>query len=100
QITDANWVSNNLLNSSAAGAENLKQISETLTLVPYGSATTGNTQIVRSAATPQIVNFNANLLKERALKVIWTVTYSGGMNAQSTTRQTVAIISKGGVAKW
>jgi hypothetical protein len=100
QITDANWVQNNLLNTSAAGTEGLKQLKETLTLVPYDSTSTGNTQIVRSGGTTELRNQNSNLLKENALKVIWTVDYSGGINAQPTTRQTVAIVSKGGVAKW
>ncbi len=100
QITNPTWVSGNLLNNTAAGSENLKHMSETLTLVPHEGTTTANTQIVRTGNSTQVVNHNTNLLKERALKVIWTVTYSGGMNAQTTTRQTVAIISKGGVAKW
>jgi hypothetical protein len=60
----------------------------------------GNTQIVRSGGTTTIVNRNNALLAESAIKVIWTVAYSGGMNSQSTTRQTVAILAKGGVAKW
>ena len=100
QITNADWVSANLLGASAAGSEGLKAMTETLTLVPYDSATIGNTQIVRSGATTTIVNRNTGLLAESALKVIWTVVYSGGMNSQSTTRQTVAIVAKGGVAKW
>jgi hypothetical protein len=100
QVTDADWVSSNLLGSEAAGREGLNQMTETLTLVPYGSDTVGNTQIVRSGGTTTIVNRNDALLAESAIKVIWTVAYSGGMNSQSTTRQTVAILAKGGVAKW
>ena len=100
QVTNADWVSSNLLGSNAAGSESLKQMTETLTLVPYGSSTVGNTQIVRSGGVTQIVNRNSALLAESAMKVIWTVVYSGGMNGQSTTRQTVAILAKGGVAKW
>ncbi len=100
QVTDADWVSSNLLGSEAAGREGLNQMTETLTLVPYGSDTVGNTQIVRSGGTTTIVNRNNALLAESAIKVIWTVAYSGGMNSQSTTRQTVAILAKGGVAKW
>lgn len=100
QITDADWVLGNLLNTNAAGAEGLKQITETLTLVPYGSGTAGNTQLVRTGSTTSIVNRNNALLTESALKVIWTVVYSGGINDNSTTRQTVAILAKGGVAKW
>lgn len=101
QITNADWISNNLLNSSAAGTEGLKHIYETLTLVPYGNGATGTTTlVVRSGNTTRVENRNLNLLSENALKVIWTITYSGGVNAQPTTRRTVAILAKGGVAKW
>ncbi|MFN2508138.1 MAG: hypothetical protein ABR589_05140 [Chthoniobacterales bacterium] len=100
QVTNADWVKANLLNTSAAGSGGLKEISETLTLVPYGSSTGGNTQVVRSGGTTQIVNRNSALLAENAIKVIWTVAYAGGINSQPVTRQTVAILAKGGVAKW
>lgn len=100
QITDPDWASANLLGSEAAGHDGLNQMTETLTLVPYGSATENNTQLVRSGGTTTIVNRNDELLAENAVKVIWTVVYSGGINGQVTTRQTVAILAKGGVAKW
>gem|GEM_PF-1436415 len=100
QITDADWISSNLLGSEAAGHDGLNQMTETLTLVPYGSATENNTQIVRSGGTATIINRNNELLAEHAVKVIWTVVYSGGINSQVTTRQAVAILAKGGVAKW
>jgi hypothetical protein len=100
QITDAAWVRDNLLNTAAAGTDTLRNASETLTLVPYGSSTVGNTQITRTGNTAQIVNQNTNLLTESAMKVIWTVAYSGGVRGEPVTRQTVAIIAKGGVAKW
>ena len=99
QITDADWVSNNLLGSEAAGHDGLNQMTETLLLVPYGSTATGNTQLVRSQGTTTITN-RTGLLAESAIKVVWTIAYRGGTNSQSTTRQTVAILAKGGVAKW
>jgi len=55
---------------------------------------------VRSGGTTQIVNRNDALLTEGAMKVIWAVAYSGGINSTTTKRQTVAILAKGGVAKW
>lgn len=100
QITDADWVRSNLLGAEAAGRDGLNQMTETLMLVPYESETVGNTQIVRSGGTTTIVNRNNALLAENAIKVIWTVAYSGGMNSQPTVRQAVAILAKGGVAKW
>jgi Tfp pilus assembly protein PilV len=99
QVTDANWVKNNLLSTNAAGSDVLRNISETITLVPYGSSTTGNTQLLRTNGTASIVNQTA-LLKEGALKVIWTVSYRGGINSQPVSRQAVAILAQGGVAKW
>jgi Tfp pilus assembly protein PilV len=100
QITDADWVKTNLLATNAAGSDSLKNMTETLTLVPYGSSSTANTQITRTGGSTQIVSRNTNLLTEHAMKVIWTVAYNGGTQGQSTTRQTVAILAKGGVAKW
>lgn len=101
QITDAVWLRDNLLNTTPAGGESLKGMSETLTLVPYGGTSTGNTQLVRdTSGTTSIVNQNSSLLTESAMKVIWTVAYSGGLKGDPVTRQTVAIIAKGGVAKW
>ena len=101
QVTDADWLRTNLLGTDALGSSGLKQKTETLTLIPYDSASTATTQILRSAnGTPMIVSRNSELLKENAMKVIWTVVYSGGINSQTTTRQTVAILGKGGVAKW
>ena len=100
QITNADWVKSNLLNTAAAGGDSLRNVTETLTLVPYGGTSTGNTQLVRSGTNTQIVTRNTNLLTENAVKVIWSVAYSGGNQGKSTSRQTVAILAKGGVAKW
>ena len=55
QITDAAWVRDNLLNIEAAGGDQLKNLVETATLVPYGSTSIGNTQLRRSGGVPTIV---------------------------------------------
>jgi len=99
QVTDADWLQNNLLNSDAPGASLLTSASETLTLVPYGSDSTGNTQITRSNGNASIVNRNSQLLAESAVKVIWSVSYIGAPNGQPYSRQIVAILAKGGVAR-
>jgi Tfp pilus assembly protein PilV len=100
QITDATWIQANLLNTDAAGSNGLKSPSETLTLIPYGSSSTSATQLSRthgSAAT--IITENPSLLTESAVKVIWTVDFTGAPNDRASSRQTVAILAKGGVAK-
>ena len=100
QVTDANWLLTNLLNADAPGASQLKNISETLTLVAYGSSTVGNTQLTRTNGAVNIVANNSALLGENAIKIIWTVNYTAGPNDGIISRQIVAILAKGGVAKW
>jgi uncharacterized protein (TIGR02598 family) len=99
EVTDAAWLRDNLLNVDVAGGEQLKNFVETLTLVPYGSANVGNTQLTRTHGTVTVVNQNSNLLAENAVKVIWTANYTGAPNDHAATRQIVAILAKGGVAK-
>jgi uncharacterized protein (TIGR02598 family) len=99
QITDAAWIRDNLLNIEAPGGEQLKNLIETVMLVPYGSTNIGNTQLRRSLGAATIVTQNANLLLENAVKVIWTVDYTGAPNNHAVTHQIVAILAKGGVAK-
>jgi len=99
QITYASWIQANLLNADAAGSGELKGIPETLTLSPYGSASTANTQLTRNGGAV-VINLNTTgLLTENAVKVVWTVNYLGAPNDRPTIRQTVAILGKGGVAK-
>src|SRR5438105_7815366 len=100
QVTDANWLLANLLNTDAPGVNQLKNCSETLTLVPYGSNTVGNTQLTRTNGAVSIAANNSALLGENAVKIIWTVSYTAAPNDRVISRQIVAILAKGGVAKW
>jgi uncharacterized protein (TIGR02598 family) len=99
QVTDPNWLQTNLLNADAAGTSQLKSVSETLTITPYGSASTGTTQLARTNGAASIVS-TSSLLTENAVKIVWSVNYRGAPNDRANTRQTVAILAKGGVAKW
>ena len=99
EVTDANWLRANLLDADASGSSPLKNLSETLTITAYGSATTGNIQLSRTSGSTTIVNQSTDLLAENAVKVIWTVNYTGAPNSRSVSRQIVAILAKGGVAK-
>jgi len=100
QVTDANWLSTNLLNTDASGANQLKNVNETRTLVPYGSATVGSTQLARINDAASIVSNNSAPLAENAVKIIWSVNYTEAPNDRPISRQIVAILAKGGVAKW
>jgi uncharacterized protein (TIGR02598 family) len=99
QVTDPDWLHDNLLNVDALGGAPLKGLSETLTLISYGSASIGNTQLTRTGGSTTILNRNDQLLVGNAVKVIWTVNYTGSPNDRACSRQIVAILAKGGVAK-
>jgi type II secretory pathway pseudopilin PulG len=99
QVTDADWLQANVLNSAAPGIEGLKSFSETLTLSPYDSTAVATTQLTRTGNSVRTVVRNDALLNERAVKVVWSISYVGSPNDRATTRQTVAILAKGGVAK-
>ena len=98
QITTVSWIKANILNADAQGTEPLKNLQETLTLVPYGSNSVGNTKLTRSGGTTTVVN-TTPLITENAIKVIWTLDYTGAPNSRAVSRQIVAIVAKGGVAK-
>lgn len=99
EITSPDWVAANLLNTSASGSVQLRALTESMLLVPYGSNSIGNTLITRTGNAATIVNRDDDLLTENAIKVIWTVNYTGVPNERATSRQAVVIIAKGGVAK-
>ena len=99
QITDADWIQANLLNADAPGSSGLKNLSETLTLTPYGSASTATTALTRTSGSCTITSRNSSLLTENAVQVVWTVNFTGSPNDRASSRQTLAIVAKGGVAK-
>jgi type II secretory pathway pseudopilin PulG len=99
QVTDADWIQQNLLGSDAPGSNGLKNLSETLALIPYGSSSVTPTQLERANGFSRVITRNSELLAESAVKVIWTVNFTGSPNDRAFTRQTVAILAKGGVAK-
>ena len=97
-VTDPDWLKNNLLNTDASGTTGLKGVTETLMLVPYGSSTPGNVQLVRTRGVATIAS-RIPLLGENAVKVVWTLNFTGAPNDRPVSRQMVAILAKGGVAK-
>ena len=99
QVTDAAWLKTNLMGVPVAGSAPLKGLVETLIVIPYGSPGVGTTQLQRSGGTATIVSQNPALLAENAVKILWTVNYTGSPNSQNVTRQIVAVLAKGGVAK-
>jgi Tfp pilus assembly protein PilV len=98
-VTDANWLKSNLLNQDAPGENVLKSASETLSLVPYEGTNTNETKLTRTGGVASIVSQNPTMLTENAAKIVWTINYRGAPNNRAYSRQIVAILAKGGVAR-
>jgi type II secretory pathway pseudopilin PulG len=56
EVTDAVWLRDNLLSVDVPGGAQLKNIVETVTLIPYGSGNVSNTQVKRANGAATIVN--------------------------------------------
>ncbi len=99
RITNPTWLRDNILNVSADGSETLAKLVETVTVEPYNSATASTNLFTRSANVQAASTSNTSLLGEDAIKIVWSATWIGIPNNRTHTRQTVAILGKGGVAK-
>ena len=99
RVTNATWIRDNLLNVNADGAASLNALTETVTVTPYGSANTSTNTFTLSGGTATAASSNSSLLAENAVKINWRVTWVGIPAGKVHTRETLAVLGKGGVAK-
>ncbi len=98
-ITGSTWIRDNILNKDADGSANLQGVIEGISITPYNGLTTATNQFSRTLGTATANGGNSSLIAESAIKVTWTVTWSGLPKGRIHTRQNVAILGLGGVAK-
>src|SRR5205823_907449 len=99
RISDPAWLRDYVLNTDADGSWDLNSLTETITFAPFNSSSTAVNRFTRSGGVATAANTNVSLLGEESLKVTCTVTWNGVPNSRQHTRQAVAILGKGGVAK-
>jgi hypothetical protein len=99
RITDPTWLRDNVLNQDADGSSYLKNAAESLLVEPYGSSSINKNQFNRRNGAASSGMGNTSLIGETAVKVTWTVTWSGLPAGVTHMRQEVAILGLGGVAK-
>lgn len=98
-ITHPSWIRDNILNKDADGSVNLQGVVESVSITPYNGLTTAPNQFTRTSGAAAANGMNLSLLAESAIKVTWSVTWSGLPKGRIHTRQNVAILGLGGVAK-
>jgi hypothetical protein len=97
RISSPTWIRDSLLNVSADGSSSLRGLSETVTLTPLGSST-GNT-FSRTGSTAVAGSANTSLLTQDSLLIKWSVTWNGIPGGKVHTRETLAVLGRGGIAK-
>jgi hypothetical protein len=97
RISSPTWLRDNLLNVAADGSDSLRGLTETVLITPL-SSTTGNT-FSRGGGTVIAAAGNASLTSQDSLLIKWTVTWNGMPAGKIHTRETLAVLGRGGIAK-
>lgn len=99
RISSPTWIRDNILNAPADGAATLANLTEKVTITPYkGTLTTTNT-FTRTGTTATAGAGNASLVTENSVAVTWDVTWTGVPQGKVHTRELIAVLGKGGIAK-
>lgn len=98
QITDAGYISTNLLNTATGSAVGLPGVTETLTVTSATNSSLAPAKITRSGTSVQVNSANTALQSERMVRVDVKLVWNGRDKRQHT-RATCALIAKGGIAK-
>jgi Tfp pilus assembly protein PilV len=98
QITDSNYLANNLLNTATGSAVGLPSLAETMTITSADNPSMAPAKVIRSGNSVRVTSSNSTLQNERMvrvdLKLVWQ-----GLDRRQHTRSTCALIAKGGIAK-
>lgn len=98
QITDANYIATNLLNTATGSAVGLPGVTETLSVNSTSNPSQTPTKVTRSKTSVQINSSNTTLQSERMVRIDLKLAWIGRDQRQHT-RATCALIAKGGIAK-
>ena len=100
QITDAAWLSVNLMAKASESAANLTAPVETVTVASY-PAVTGETpaKIVRKDGAATVVSSNTALKDARMVRINVDLTWTGVPGKRARARSTSVIVAKGGISK-
>jgi len=99
RISSPTWVRDNILNSVADGSASMNGLTETVTIVPYNSASPLVNTFTRTGTTVQAAATNASLIDENSLTIKWSITWKGLPSGKVHKRETLAVLGKGGIAK-
>jgi hypothetical protein len=98
RITNPTWIRTAILDAPADGSSELSSLVETVTVTPFAGSGGTNT-FTRTGNTATSGASNATLIANNGVIVKWKVTWRGAPANKTHTRETLAVLAKGGVAK-
>ena len=100
QITDADYLANNVFATGTGSTASLAGPVETITISAYPPKT-GSTaaQLIRKDNATRVVTSNSTLQDERMVRVDLSLTWQGFPRNRQRIRATTALIAKGGITK-
>jgi len=98
QITDASYISTDVLNTATGSAVGLPGVTETMTVASATNTTVTPAKITRSGNSVQVNTSNIALQNENLVRVDVKLVWKG-LDKRQHTRSTCALIAKGGIAK-
>ncbi len=93
QLTDANYLKNNVLNTAPNGISNLGTVTEKVTIDGYPAVVSPPISVVRSNGTVMAVS-NGALANRDMVRVDMAVTWSAGIGGRTRTQAVTTLIAK------
>ena len=94
QITDANYLKNNILCSSADSTVNLASPSETVTVNAYPTTISPPIKITRVNGVATTVTSNAAMASQELVSVQVSLSWTGARGRRARTQSTTSVIAK------
>jgi len=94
QLTDGNYLRNNILNAATNASRNMGQVSETITINSYPVALNPALVVTRSNGASSIVSSNNAIASNDMATVNLTLTYRAGPGGRQRTQSVTTIIAQ------
>ncbi len=96
QLTDANYLQNNVLNTSPLGVANLGLVTETVTIkaYPLASPSPATISVVRANGSANITSTNNSMVNQDMVRVDSSLTWTTGVGGRTRTQSASTLIAK------
>ena len=94
QVTSASYIQSSILNSATNAAQNLGQLTETVTVNAYPTALNPAISVVRTSGGASTVSSNASIANGDMVRVDIALTWSAGLGGRTRTQTATTVIAE------